>query len=183
MDTQLGARHRRRTPTIHRGSTQRTISAGSWFWGGPPDPAVRPPVGLLVTRQRSGTGRPSVEEHGRVRRPCPNQRNKSDRKENTRQPQLCSMPPWPPSPNPLPHGERASNCSPAGACSSFNGIGVGYVVGVFLSLFVEAGTETPVWVMHETDGGKKAMIGYRKLRSSPDESIGTRHARLVGFPP
>ena len=25
------ARHRRRTPTIHRGSTQRTISAGSWF--------------------------------------------------------------------------------------------------------------------------------------------------------
>ena len=31
MDTQLGARQRRRTPTIHRGSTQRTISAGSWF--------------------------------------------------------------------------------------------------------------------------------------------------------
>jgi hypothetical protein len=30
MDTQLGARHRRRTPTIHRGRTQRTISAGSF---------------------------------------------------------------------------------------------------------------------------------------------------------
>ena len=51
------------------------------------------------------------------------------------------------------------------------GSGLGYVVGVFLSLFVEAGTETPVWVMRETDGGKKAMIGYRKPRSSHDESI------------
>src|SRR5271157_3385417 len=51
-------------------------------------------------------------------------------------------------------------------------LGSGYVAGVFLALFVEAGTETPVWVMHETDGGKKAMIGYRKPRSSPDESIG-----------
>src|SRR5271157_2631572 len=29
IDIQLGARHRRRTPTIHRGSAQRTISAGS----------------------------------------------------------------------------------------------------------------------------------------------------------
>ena len=29
MDTQLGARHRRRTPTIHRGRAQRTTSAGS----------------------------------------------------------------------------------------------------------------------------------------------------------
>src|SRR5271157_5406290 len=29
MDTQLGARQGRRTPTIHRGRTQRTISAGS----------------------------------------------------------------------------------------------------------------------------------------------------------
>jgi len=29
IDTQLGARHQRRTPTIHRGSAQRTISAGS----------------------------------------------------------------------------------------------------------------------------------------------------------
>src|SRR5208283_6169952 len=49
-----------------------------------------------VTRQRPGTERPSVEEDGRVRRPCPNQRNKSERKENMRQPQLCSMPasPW-----------------------------------------------------------------------------------------
>ena len=45
-----------------------------------------------VTRQRSGTGRPSVEGDGPVRRPCPNHRNKSDRKENARQSQLCSMP-------------------------------------------------------------------------------------------
>jgi len=29
MDTQLDARHRRRTPTIHRGRAQRTISAGA----------------------------------------------------------------------------------------------------------------------------------------------------------
>jgi len=47
---------------------------------------------VQVTRHRSGTGRPSVEEDGRVRRPRPNQRNKSDGKENTRQPQLCSVP-------------------------------------------------------------------------------------------
>jgi len=43
-------------------------------------------------RQRSGTGRSAIAEDGRVRRPCPNQRNKSERKENMRQPQLCSMP-------------------------------------------------------------------------------------------
>jgi hypothetical protein len=30
MDTQLGARHRRRPPTIHRGRAQRTISEGSF---------------------------------------------------------------------------------------------------------------------------------------------------------
>ena len=47
----------------------------------------------------------------------------------------------------------------------------GYVVGVFLSLFVGAGTETPVWVRHQTDGGKRAMIGYRKPTSSPEKSI------------
>jgi hypothetical protein len=40
-------------------------------------PAGGPTVGLQVTRQRSGTGRPSVEEDGRVRRPCPNQLNSS----------------------------------------------------------------------------------------------------------
>ncbi|HWU39202.1 MAG TPA: hypothetical protein VN203_16280 [Candidatus Acidoferrum sp.] len=45
------------------------------------------------------------------------------------------------------------------------------MVGVFLSLFVGAGTEMPVWAMHETDGGKKAMIGYRQPTSSPDESF------------
>ena len=47
-----------------------------------------------VTRQRSRTGRPSVEGDGPVRRPCPNQRNKPHRKENARQSQLCSMPAW-----------------------------------------------------------------------------------------
>ena len=51
------------------------------------------------------------------------------------------------------------------------GTGLGHLVGVFLSLFVGAGTEMPVWAMHETDGGKKAMIGYRQPTSSPDESI------------
>jgi len=79
MDTQLGARHRWRTPTIHRGSAERRIG-------------VRPTGGLQVTRQRSETGRHAVADDERVRRPCPNQRIKSDRKENTRQPQLCSMP-------------------------------------------------------------------------------------------
>ena len=59
IDTQLGARHRRRPTTIHRGCAQRTrtISAGNRFGQG-----------------------------------CPNRCNKSDRKENPRQPQLCSMP-------------------------------------------------------------------------------------------
>ena len=48
---------------------------------------------------------------------------------------------------------------------------VGYVVGVFVPLFIGVGTDTPVWVVHEADGGKKAMIGYLKPTSSPDESI------------
>src|SRR5271166_774535 len=42
METQLGARHRRRTLTIHRSRAQRTISAGSWFgqgWETLPEPA------------------------------------------------------------------------------------------------------------------------------------------------
>src|SRR5208337_4710866 len=65
----------------------------SWFGRGSPDPVVRPTGGLQVTRQRSGTGRPAVAEDGRVsRRRCPNQRYKSERKENMRRPQLCSMP-------------------------------------------------------------------------------------------
>ncbi len=51
------------------------------------------------------------------------------------------------------------------------GFGLGYLVGVFLSFFVGAGSDTPVWVMHEADGGKKAMIGYRQPPSSFDESI------------
>jgi hypothetical protein len=48
---------------------------------------------IQVTRQRSGTGRPSVEGDRAVRRPCPSQRNKSHKKENARQSQLCGMPP------------------------------------------------------------------------------------------
>ncbi len=49
-----------------------------------------------MTRQRSGTGRPAVAEDGRLRRPCRNQRTESERKENMRLPQHCSMPaaPW-----------------------------------------------------------------------------------------
>src|SRR5271166_6923908 len=53
MDTQLGARHRWRTPTIHRGSAERRIG-------------VRPTGGLQVTRQRSETGRPAVADDDRV---------------------------------------------------------------------------------------------------------------------
>src|SRR5271166_6350312 len=34
MDTQLGARQRRRTPTTYQSSAQRTISTGSWFGQG-----------------------------------------------------------------------------------------------------------------------------------------------------
>src|SRR5208337_4925824 len=79
MDTQLGARHRWGTPTSHRGSAERTI-------------AVRPTGGLRVTRQRSEAGRHAIADDERVRRPCPNQRSKSERKESTPQPQLCSMP-------------------------------------------------------------------------------------------
>jgi|SRR5271157_453449 len=37
-NAQFGARHRWRTPTIHRGRAQRTSSAGSWFGQGSPDP-------------------------------------------------------------------------------------------------------------------------------------------------
>jgi len=38
-----------------------------------PHSVVRTTGGLQVTGQRSGTGRPSVAEDGRVRRRCPNQ--------------------------------------------------------------------------------------------------------------
>src|SRR5271166_7034946 len=51
MDTQLGARQRRRTPTNHRGRAQRTISAGSWFGQGsscPGDARRRHRVGVEV---------------------------------------------------------------------------------------------------------------------------------------
>lgn len=53
------------------------------------------------------------------------------------------------------------------------GSGLGYLFGIFLSLFVGPGAETPVLVVHQADGGKKAMIGYRKPTNSPDESTGT----------
>src|SRR5271157_2848267 len=79
-------------------STARPSSTGeSWFctslfgeWS--PDPTV-------LCERRSPSPRPSarhLETHGQpnggVRRLCTSQRNKSDRRENTRQPQLCSMP-------------------------------------------------------------------------------------------
>src|SRR5271157_4392407 len=61
---------------------------GQWFYG---------PPGLCD--RESSSSRPLArhletcrQPNGGVWRPCPNQRNKSDRKENTRQPQLCSMP-------------------------------------------------------------------------------------------
>src|SRR5271157_1028393 len=117
MDAQLGARHRRWTPMIHRGRARRTISAGSWFGQWSPDPPVlcdrsspsprpsrvtwRPPLSRMAgpgdprptcprpsARHLETSGRPN----GGVGDHCPNQRNKSERKENIRQPQLCSMP-------------------------------------------------------------------------------------------
>jgi len=79
MDAQLGARPRRWTLTIHRGSGQRTI-------------AFRP----TVVSSRGANGRRLRDRRSRRMGgsgdPCPNQRNKSERKENIRQPQLCSMP-------------------------------------------------------------------------------------------
>jgi hypothetical protein len=51
------------------------------------------------------------------------------------------------------------------------GSGLGHMLGSFLSLVVGPGTGTPVWVVHQADGGKKAMIGYCQPTSSPDESI------------
>src|SRR5271157_3623617 len=64
MDTQLGARHRWRTPTIHRGRARRTI-------------AVRPTGGLQVTSQRSAAGRLAVADDERVGRPSQNKPGKS----------------------------------------------------------------------------------------------------------
>ena len=61
---------------------------GQWSYG---------PPGLCD--RESSSSRPLArhletcrQPNGGVWRPCPNQRNKSDRKENTRQPQLQSMP-------------------------------------------------------------------------------------------
>jgi len=51
------------------------------------------------------------------------------------------------------------------------GSGLGYMLGLFLSLFVGGGSDTPVWVMQETDGGKKVMIGYGQPASLHDEPI------------
>src|SRR5208337_5351418 len=44
---------------------------GHFVRRGSPDPAVRPTVGVQVTRRGSGTGRPPVAEDGRVRRTLP----------------------------------------------------------------------------------------------------------------
>ena len=103
---------------IQRGRARRTISAGSWFGQWSPDPPVlcdrsspspRPLARHVETsaQPNGGSRRPSPNEFpdrrrvtwkppvGRtavVGRPCPNQRNKSERKGNMRQPQLCSMP-------------------------------------------------------------------------------------------
>ena len=112
------ARHRRWTPMIQRGRARPTISAGSWFelWSPAPPPSSataalsapdrwhvtwRPPLSRMAgpadprrtsprasARRLETFGRPN----GGVGRSCPNQRNKSERKENMRQPQLCSMP-------------------------------------------------------------------------------------------
>ena len=102
---------------IQRGRARRTISAGSWFGQWSPDPPSsataalpapdrwrvtwRPPLSRMAgpgdlrptcsrpsARHLETSGRPN----GGVGRPCPNQRNPSERKENMRQPQLCSMP-------------------------------------------------------------------------------------------
>jgi len=75
---------------IHRGRARRTISAGSWFGQWSPD---LPPV----LCDRSSPSPQPLERHvAGSGDHCPNQRNKSERKENVRQPQLCSMPasPW-----------------------------------------------------------------------------------------
>ncbi len=111
------ARHRRWTPTIHRGRARRTISAGSWFGQWSPDPPSsataalpapdrwrvtwRPPLSRMAGPgdPRRTSPRPSARHletsgrpNGGVGRPYPNQRNKSERKENVCQPQLCSSP-------------------------------------------------------------------------------------------
>ena len=111
------ARHRRWTPMIQRGRARRTISAGSWFGLWSPDPPSsttaalpapdrwrvtwRPPLSRMAGPgdPRRTSPRPSARHletsgrpNGGVGRPCPNQRNQSERKGNMRQPQLCSMP-------------------------------------------------------------------------------------------
>jgi hypothetical protein len=96
MDTQLGARHRRWTPMIHRGRARRTISAGSWFGQWSPDPPSsataalpapdrwrvtwRPPLSRMAGPgdPRRTSPRPSARHletsgrpNGGVGRPCP----------------------------------------------------------------------------------------------------------------
>src|SRR5271157_467671 len=61
LDTQLGARDRRRTLTIQRGGAQRTLSAGSWFEQGL---LARPSTAVNRSRTQSRTtaglpGRPA----------------------------------------------------------------------------------------------------------------------------
>ena len=53
-------RHRRRTPTIHRGSAQRTISAGNWFGQGLLTRPSSATAGLPFPNRRRVTWRPPV---------------------------------------------------------------------------------------------------------------------------
>src|SRR5271157_1440440 len=74
MDTQLGARQRRRTPTIYRGRAQRTILAGSWFGQGsscPGDARRRHRVGVEVGLVMAASRMPGLDRElqimGRLR--------------------------------------------------------------------------------------------------------------------
>jgi len=60
METQLGARHRRPPPTIHRGRAQRTISAGSWFGQWPPYPPSSATAALPAPDRWRVTWRPPL---------------------------------------------------------------------------------------------------------------------------
>jgi hypothetical protein len=112
------ARHRRWTPMIHRGRARRTISAGSWFGQWSPDPPVLCDRSSPSPRPLARHVETSAQPNGGSRRPSPNESPtvgaspgnlrsaerrgqettartsaiNPKRKENVRQPQLCSMP-------------------------------------------------------------------------------------------